>query len=335
VNRILVVGFGSIGKRHVRIVRKLYPQMTIGVLRHASCDETVTSDGWVNQCFTSIHDALAFHPEAAIIASPASFHVQASVQLAEAGIHLLVEKPLSSGLKNVSQLIELCETRGVTLAVGYNLRFLPSLMAFRNHIKSGVPGKVFSVRAEVGQYLPGWRVDSDYRNTASAQRELGGGVLLELSHEIDYLCWILGRPSWVMAQVSRLSNLEIDVEDTAHLILGVSDEQDNTSMVSLNMDFIRHDTTRQCHVIGEQGTLQWNAIEGEVNFYSETTRQWETLHSSRVDRDYTYEEEIKDFIDSIENHHRPVVDGRDGLQTLEVIEAARNSALQASRQECK
>ena len=98
------------------------------------------------------------------------------------------------------------------LAIGYNLRFLSSLQKFKSILDDKIIGDVWSVRSEVGQFLPSWRPNSDYRKGVSAQYALGGGVLLELSHDIDYLRWIFGEVAWVQAVLAQQSDLEIDVE---------------------------------------------------------------------------------------------------------------------------
>lgn len=254
INRILIVGLGSIGKRHLRLARALLPNADIRVLRHQAGSAVPDS---ANGSFSSIDEAIAFAPQTAVIASPAPFHIATAQALAEAGVHLLIEKPLSASLNGVMQLLETCQKQGTVLLTGYNLRFLPSLQRFRDLLGDGVIGKVLSVRCEIGQYLPSWRPDADYRQGVSARRELGGGALLELSHELDYLRWIFGEVDWVKATLSRQSSLALDVEDTAHLTLGFAPADDGHQLIgTVNMDFVRHDTTRLCTTIGENGSLR-------------------------------------------------------------------------------
>ena len=129
-------------------------------------------------------------------------------------------------------------------------------------------GDLHSVRCEVGHYLPYWRTNTDYRKSVSAQKILGGGVLLELSHEIDYLIWIFGSISKVNAFLTRHSSLEIDVEDTAYLRLELSNtHQEHNPFAILTMDFIRSDSTRACYAIGSEGTLKWDGISNCVEFW--------------------------------------------------------------------
>jgi predicted dehydrogenase len=325
LERLLIVGLGSIGTRHVQLVRELVPGLQIVALRHRSCQDM--NEPGIDHCVTSLDEALRFRPQAAVIANPASHHLDVALPLANAGIHLLVEKPISSTAQGVSELIEVCRVRGIILMTGYNLRFLPSLKRFRELLEENRVGRVLSVRAEIGQFLPSWRPGSDYRQTVSAKAALGGGVLLELSHEIDYLRWLFGEVEWVSAIQRKQSGLEIDVEDTAHLVLSFAHEAGEVPVIAtLNMDFIRHDTTRSCTVIGETGSLRWNAIAGTVELFEQDGNAWQTLFTHQPQRDDSYLGEWRHFLGCIANAVPPVISGDDGLAALRVIEAARQSS---------
>ncbi len=323
INRILIVGLGSIGKRHLRLARQLLPNADIKVFRHQATNEV---HEYSNGSFSSIEESIAFAPQIAVIASPAMFHIATAQALAEAGVHLLIEKPLSASLSGVTQLLETCRKQGVVLLTGYNLRFLQSLQRYRDLLGESVIGKVLSVRCEIGQYLPSWRPESDYRQCVSARHELGGGALLELSHELDYLRWIFGEVDWVKATLCRQSTLEIDVEDTAHLTLGFASALDGYQLIgAVNLDFIRHDTTRLCTAIGEKGSLRWNGLTGEVLFYGAGRKEWELMFSHQHQRDDSYMEEWKNFIECVNSLKIPLITGEDGLKVLQIIEAARHS----------
>lgn len=326
LSRILIVGMGSIGKRYISIISELYPEISIALLRHQKCSDQFSMTG-VDYCVSSIDDALEFKPHAAIIANPASHHLDTAIPLANAGVHLLIEKPISITSEGLDKLINICSDNDVTLMTGYNLRFLPSLQAFRRYLNEKKVGKVLSVRAEVGQYLPNWRVDSDYRNTVSAQKILGGGVLLELSHEIDYLLWLFGRVDWVNAHISKQSNLEIDVEDTAYIIFGFEEnDSDYQLTASLNMDFIRHDTTRSCTVIGEEGSLKWDGINGSVEIFKINGSEWETIFSDKPGKNYAYKKEVQHFFKCIEQREQALITGEEGMLSINVIDAIRLSS---------
>lgn len=282
---------------------------------------------FANGSFSNLDEAISFAPQIAIIANPAPFHIHTAEYLAKSGVHLLIEKPLSDSLKGVRQLIDTCDKQGTLLMVGYNLRFLKSLLHFRDLLNESVIGKVLSVRCEIGQYLPSWRPNIDYRHGVSARHELGGGALLELSHELDYLRWIFGEVEWVKATLCRQSDLEIDVEDSALLTLGfVTASNGHRLMGSVNLDFIRHDTSRLCTAIGENASLRWNGITGEVSLYEAGAKDWLQIFSHPHQRDDSYIAELQHFIDCVIKHKKPLIAGEDGLRVLEIIEAARESS---------
>ncbi len=325
LERLLVVGIGNIGKRHVRLARELIPGVQIVALRHRNYQDM--NEPGIDRCVTSLDEALQFSPQAAVIANPASHHLDVALPLAQAGVHLLVEKPISSTAQGVFELIEVCRTRGITLMTGYNLRFLPSLQRFRELLEEKKVGRVLSVRSEVGQFLPSWRPGSDYRQSVSAKAALGGGVLLELSHEFDYLRWLFGEVEWVNAIQRKQSGLEIDVEDIAHLVLGFAHEAGEVPVIaSLNMDFIRHDTTRTCTVIGETGSLRWNAVAGTVDIFEQGGNAWQTVFTHQPQRDDSYLAEWRHFLACITDGSPPLISGHDGLAVLQIIEAARHSS---------
>ena len=162
--------------------------------------------------------------------------------------------------------------------IGYNLRFFSSLKYFRQLILDNYAGKVLLVHAEYGRYLPSWRPNQNYKSSVSARRDLGGGVLLELSHELDYLRWIFGEISWLKATTNIQSNLVLDVEDSANMFFGFKPSLGGGQLIgTLSIDFIRHDPTRKCIAIGEKGTLCWDGLLEQVAFYGEGSSGWKIL----------------------------------------------------------
>jgi len=322
--RILIVGLGSIGSQHLAVIQRLFPEAKIQILRQ---DETRAKNSLGITEISSLDEAMRFLPEIVVICNPASEHINTALKFVDSGANIFIEKPISHSTKEIIQLINALKATNGVLIVGYNLRYLKSLQAFRTHLREGLVGKPLSVRCEVGQYLPSWRPKKDYRDSVSAKRELGGGVLLELSHEIDYLRWIFGEVDWVRATLLRQSELEIDVEDTVHLTIGFENRTPNRQLIaSLNMDFIRHDTTRTCTVIGDRGSLRWDGILGEVSFFQAEKKSWEILFNNDNGIEETYILEWQELIRAIEQNVSPAVTGEDGLRVVEIIEAARLSA---------
>lgn len=321
--RVLIVGQGSIGKRHLGVARDLLPDAEIKVLRHQPTDDVPDlADG----CFSEIADAVAFAPDLSVIAWPATHHIPVAQCLAKAGSHLLVEKPLSANLEGATSLIATCHAQRRICMVGYNLRYVDSLQAYRQMISNGQIGRVMSIRSEIGQYLPDWRPDSDYRQAVSARKELGGGALLELSHEIDYLRWIFGDVDWVQAALCRHSDLDIDVEDTVYLTMGFTGMTSEVKPVaSVTLDFVRRDPVRTCTAIGSAGTLRWTAYEGAVEFYDPDHASWKTVFKGGGVRD-SYHAEWRNLLNCIETGVAPVVSAEDGVRVLDIVSAARASS---------
>ncbi len=320
--RFVIMSLGSIGRRHLKNLRNTLPDAGIAVWRREGAVGSDVPSGADCVC-RSLAEVLEYAPDAAIIASPASLHLDAAMALAASGIHLFVEKPLSVSAEGIDKLIRCCREREVVLMVGYNLRFMPSLARMRELVIAGEIGTVLTARAEVGQYLPDWRPGSDYRNGVTAQFDLGGGVLLELSHDIDYVLWMLGLPDRVTAVGGKFSNLELDVEDVAEVLM----EYDRPRrLVSIHLDMVQRSPTRSCRIVGSEGVLVWDAIADRVDHFNIKDRQWQQVAVQQLaDKNLMYIDQLKAFVDCIETRKVPACGGNEGLQVLKVVDAARVS----------
>lgn len=319
----LVVGHGSIGQRHLANLRQLLPQARIGVLRSGASGVAGAPPVGADELFYDIEAAVAFTPAIALICSPSTFHVAVARRLLKAGAHLFVEKPLAAELSGVDDFLAECRAANRVLFVAYNMVFLPSLEFVRDTIKSGKLGRVLSVRAEVGQYLPDWRPTTDYRTGASARRDLGGGVLLELSHELHYLSWLFGSVSSVQSSVIRTGELDCEVEDLAELLLKYRDGP----LVSVHLDFLQRTYSRSCKVIGTSGTLIWEALGQRVRFHAPADREGALLFEAPVsDRNEVYLKELRHFLECVAGRAQPRVNGVQARDVLCVVAAAWESS---------
>lgn len=314
--RYLIIGLGSIGRRHLANLRKLRPEAEIAILRSVG-KETCPPEA--NHQFAEWSEALAFAPSAAIVANPASHHADAATRLLSAEIPMLIEKPLADSTKELHPLVDAIAAKRTPALVAYCLRLFPSLVQSRSLIKEGVIGDVLAVRAEVGQYLPDWRPKSRYQDGVSANRGLGGGPLLELSHEFDYLYWFFGLPHAVTARGGKFSNLEIDVEDAVEVIL---DYGPGERLVNVHLDFLQRVVDRRCRFIGSEGTLIWNAIQNEIEFYRVSTKKWERLTFSPDDASQIYLEELRQFFGFIDGAPTDLARVPEGYDVLAIVDAA-------------
>jgi predicted dehydrogenase len=321
--RVVIAGLGSIGRRHLTNLQEWHPDVQVTVWHQHRGPEEAPADSSHHAVY-SLHDALAVEPAAAFVTGPAAFHVPTALEFARRRVHLFIEKPLAAGVDDVDELLDACSEAGLVLMVGYCFRFYRPLLALRNAVHDGRIGRLLSIRAEAGQYLPDWRPGTDYREGVSARRALGGGALLELSHELDYVRWIAGDVSAVTARLARVSDLDIDVEDMADLVLEFSDG----AVGSVHVDLVQRAAHRGCRVVGTTGTLVWDRDSHSVRLYSADAREWMPVHP-RDDNAFAdmYREELADFLDAASGRatHRGAT-GVDGLRVLEVVDAARRSS---------
>lgn len=318
--RILLCGLGSIGRRHLRLLQALEPTLELAALRSgrgpACAEETLLAAS-----FTRMEDALAWSPNAAIVATPAPFHCGQSVKLAEAGAALLIEKPVGTGSETHADWLPLraAVERGLPILVGYVLRHDPALPRLREWLATGVIGTPVAVHARCGSWLPDWRPGMDYRESVSARADLGGGVLLELSHELDLLRSLLGPLCLQAADLSCSGLLEVDVEDRALLSL----RTDCGLPVSLQLDFCTRPAVRSISIRGSEGEILWDLLGGRLSWRDGAGgRHEEHLNHQAEDR---YRLQLSHFLACCRGEAEPLVSLEDGLAVLEIVRRAREA----------
>ncbi len=217
--RLAILGQGSIGRRHAQLARELGHELTVydPIPSSSSPPPGTRIAGNVTDCLQGA--------EAAIVASPSSEHAAHARAAIELGVPVLVEKPLALDAARAAELDCLAQSRGVLLSVAMNLREHPGVKTLLALVGEGAIGSVLRASAWCGSWLPGWRPDADYRDSYSARRELGGGVLLDVAvHELDYLLLAAGPVRSVSALARRVSELDIDVEDVASISMELAGE---------------------------------------------------------------------------------------------------------------
>jgi predicted dehydrogenase len=296
--RMLFFGMGSIGKRHYSTFRRLFPEFEYYAFRRApgSYDDDLKSVfSW-----EQVQD-LGF--EAAMICSPTDAHVATAIECAKRGINLFIEKPLSDRLDGVEELLSIQERSGLHALVGCNLRFHPVVERVREVC---LGQKVLSFAAYCGSYLPEWR-NGDYRISYSADRARGGGVVLDLIHEIDYCTWLFGLPSAVVGRMGHHSLLEITSEDHAELVLGYP-----SAIGTIHLDYFRRVPKRTLEVITEEGVIEADLLSGLVKVRGVRSLDFR----EEFDRDTTYERQARHFIQVLTEGIGPRTPIKDGVSVL-------------------
>ena len=302
--RLVVAGYGSIGRRHVRSARALGHEVAV-------CRRSPTGDEGV-ATFASLADASEWRPDAVVVATPTALHVESLRSAVERGLHAYVEKPLAAASDGLRELLDDARRRGLVVAVGYNLRFHPALEAIRDAIRGGAIGRLLSVRAEVGAYLPDWHPDEDYRESYAARRDLGGGALLTLSHELDYVRWIAGEVDAIGGLAVRVGPLALDVDDVAELTC----RHAGGAVSSVHQDLLDRAYNRRSRWVGETGSIEWT-WNGPARRLPDGPTVWDDP-SYELDR--SYESALADFVGAVERGTAPRATGDDGLRVVELCE---------------
>ncbi len=311
--RALIVGLGSMGIRHFENLRRLgCGQVDVFRSRKGPLHKSVDLTGV--SVYSNFTEALGQGYDAVVICNPTSLHLSYAQQAAEAGCDLYIEKPLSDTLDNTNELLRTVKDKCLVVSIGCQFRFHPNLTAVKRWLDDGAIGRTLSVQVDTGEYLPGWHPWEDYRKGYAARRDLGGGVVLTMIHEIDYLCWLLGpfKPACSFGGVSNA--LELDVED--HTLCMFLSEK-NVPVV-LNMDYLQQPPCRRMKVLGSQGVIEWDYYEGVASLIVDG----EVLEESRVSetwgRNDLFLSIMADFLDAVCKGGSPKVPLEDGIETLRI-----------------
>lgn len=282
--KALIIGLGSIGKKHVDGLLKLYPNAQIYALRTYSNSEIYKS---VINIYKK--DQIPLDLDFIIISNITSYHAETILEMLDFGCPLFIEKPVVSNLSKVNKISCQLAKTGVQTYVACNLRFHPTLEFIKNYVATNSI-RINEVSIYSGSYLPEWRSGADFRNIYSANKAMGGGVHLDLIHELDYCCWIFGFPeSSISLQLSR-SSLQIDAIDSARYLLTYPDF---SACISLN--YFRRDAKRVIEIVTENDTIVVDVLNNIVT----SNISNKVLFQNNFNITETYTKQIDYFIKQI------------------------------------
>lgn len=334
--KILMVGLGGIGQRHLRNLHAIlgaeaeFLAYRVRRLKQVVTDTLEIQPGddieeKFNICsFTDLDEALAQKPDAVFICNPSSLHVPIARKAAQQGCHLFLEKPLSHNMDGVDDLIQLVEKGHLIALVGYQFRFHPLVKRVHALLEEGKIGKIISVRAEVGEYMPGWHKYEDYRQMYAARKDLGGGVVLSQIHEFDYLYWFFGTPRRVFASGGRLSSLEIDVEDTVEILME-SEISGRVIPINVHLDYIQRPPSRNLKIIGEAGKICMDLIGLSLQVYNASGTRVDNVVLDNFQRNNLFIDQTRHFLACLSGKEKPLVTVRDGSQSLRMALSVKKS----------
>ena len=262
--KIAVIGAGSIGSRHARILRELNHEVVVVSNYINNQPDTIQ--------YKSISDALKHDQfEYVVIASRTSQHKSDLDELCKSKFsgRVLIEKPIFAAKASVAK------NSFEFVRVGYNLRFHPAVSWLKNELPK--LGKISSANFYVGQYLPTWRDNNDYRASSSAKATSGGGVLRDLSHELDLAQYFFGDWTHLTACGGKFSELEIETDDTFSILMKTK----TCSALSIQLNYLDRIKQRNITINGDNGTINVDLIAGTMQFN-------ETTQTFKLEPDQTY-----------------------------------------------
>jgi predicted dehydrogenase len=324
--RFLIAGLGSIGRRHLMNLIALGEKDIILLRSQANYPPDEELKGFPVE--TDITAALKRMPDAVIISNPTSLHLKVALPAARAGCHLLLEKPISNNMHDVDELESAVSNNKGIVLVGFQFRFHPGLIKIKDLIQDQAIGRVLYCRGHWGEFLPAWHPGEDYRKGYSARKELGGGVVLSLCHPLDYLYWLFGDVDELIAETRKLSDLDLDVEDTAEIILNFS----TGVFGSVHLDYIQQPPRHSLEILGTNGSIRWDNSDGVVHLYRIEEKEWKDFPLYEgYSRNDLFREEMEHFIQCIHNDQQPICTLKDGIYAQKLIEAVYHSSEKQSR----
>jgi len=312
--KFLIAGFGSIGRRHFHNLLTLGERDIVLYHTHHSTLPDDELAGFPVE--TDLRAALAYRPEAVIISNPTALHLDVAIPSAHCDCHLLIEKPISHSLARLEELQQAIAQNHNKVLVGFQFRFHPGLLQVKKLLDDKAIGEPISAYAHWGEYLPNWHPWEDYKQGYAALPELGGGVILTLSHPLDYLRWFLGEVESLSAFTSQ-KGLNMPVEDDAEILLRF----ENGALGSVHLDYNQRPASHRLEIIGTQGTLHWDNANGIVSLaqvgQDGKAVAWQDFPPPNgFERNSMFLDELRHFLAILHGNAEPVCTLQDGVMAL-------------------
>lgn len=318
----VITGGGSIGKRHLRNLISLNVNKdNIYVLEPREDRINEIKSLGINNCLDDINKFNDIPIKAAIICSPTSYHIEQAIYFAKKKSDLMIEKPLSRDLKNIDELKSIVEKNNLITFIAYIFRFAPSIKYLKEILEKKIIGEVIFVRGEFSEYLPDWHPYEKYNSFYMSEKKLGGGSILDQSHIMDLIHHLFGNFKSVMAFNSQLSNLKIEADDIAEMIV----ELDNGILASIHTDIFGRKHNKSLEIKGSNGNILWDFYKNEVSIYDAETKNTKIEKNFDSDFNNVYIQELEYFINCSTNKTKAHPNLDVGIETMKLILSSEES----------
>ena len=320
MTKILIVGYGSIGKRHLENFLQ-FKNTEVTVYTKRDDLQSLKKKG-IN-ISNSLTKCLKENPDVGVIANETSLHIPIAIKLATKGLDLFLEKPLSNSLKDIERLHTVVKKKKLITQMGCNLRFHPCIRKIKSLIDEQRIGRIISAQVQSCSYLPDYHPWEDYRKGYAARKDLGGGIILTQIHEIDYMYWFFHEVENVLSMSGKFSDLKITAEDYVSSLLKFK----NKIIGELHMDYFQRPNFRSCEIRGTKGEIYWDSDDNRVIIYNMNKKRWQKkLEIKNYKINLSYIEELKHFLKCVKYRKETINNLEQGIVTLKVALAIKKAS---------
>jgi predicted dehydrogenase len=322
----LLVGYGSIGRRHLANLYGL--GVTDWAVVHTGRGTLPLDPPGPVRAYRNLVEALDEEtPTFAVIANPSSLHLDAALACAAAGLHLLVEKPLSDRLDGIAELEAAAAARGVQILVGFQFRYHPALARIGAILQSGAVGSPLEATVVWAEHLPSWHPWEDWRRGYAARADLGGGVHHTICHPFDYLRLLFGDPVEVRAWLTTDGPLGLGVPEAADVMVGFG----GGFRARVHLDYWARPLMHRLAVVCADGTIEWDYATGLLRTWTAATGSWRVESLPGVDdRNDLFVQEARHFLEVVGGRADPACTLADGTAAIAICQAVDRSAAEGS-----
>ena len=321
--KVLIVGYGSIGKRHLENFLQ-FKDIQLIVYTKRNDLQLLKKKGI--KVSNSLTECLKENPDIGVITNETSLHIPIAIKLAKEGLDLFLEKPLSNSLKDVEKLYAIVKKKKLITQMGCNLRFHPCIMKIKSLIEQQKIGKIISAQVQNCSYLPDFHRWEDYRKSYAARKDLGGGVILTQIHEIDYMYWFFQEVENIVSISGKFSELDVTAEDYVSSLLKFK----NKIIGELHMDYFQRPSFRSCKIRGTKGEIYWDSNDNCVDVYNMNKKRWEMKFNDGFPYDLdirsSYVEELKHFLKCVKHRKETINNLEQGIETLKIALAIKKAS---------
>ncbi len=334
--KVLFIGLGSIGQRHLRNLLTIRKDLQIFAYRTSMSVPLLSENNEVIQEntqkdffniteFNCLEDSLNIEPNMIFICNPTSMHIETLLKVIKSKAYIFIEKPLSHNSKNIKEIILNEANEGNNrIYVGYQFRFHPCIIEAKKIIDKGLLGNIINASFFHGEYLPDWHKYEDYRNSYAAKEDLGGGALLTLIHEFDMILNFFSIPRKLFAIGGHLSQLDLDVEDSVQVLMECEKYKKNFP-VNVSLDYLNWPPKKEFIINGDLGNITCDLIKNKFIFNKRKTREIIINNYSEFERNDMFISQIKHFFELSESKTIPKIDLRTAFNSLKIALAAKRS----------